>query len=125
MSIISGENSSSTLAFPPLLLYCLQGREKRFANLAKLQPGRARQKGRKAKQGQEEISRNHVPTFFLGSVHYICFVLSYNRFQFRHAFQRASIFRKGARHELVFVGSLVGSGRRSGAVTLTKLTLSG
>ena len=24
--------------------------------------------GRKAKQGQEEISRNHVPTFFLGSV---------------------------------------------------------
>ena len=24
---------------------------------------------RKAKQGQEEISRNHVPTFFLGSVH--------------------------------------------------------
>ena len=24
--------------------------------------------GRKAKQGQEEISRNHVPTIFLGSV---------------------------------------------------------
>ena len=24
--------------------------------------------GRKARQGQEEISRNHVPTFFLGSV---------------------------------------------------------
>ena len=29
--------------------------------------------GRKAKQGQEEISRNHVPTFFLGSV---CMYLS-------------------------------------------------
>ena len=27
--------------------------------------------GRKAKQGQEEISRNHVPTFFLGSVCYL------------------------------------------------------
>ena len=26
--------------------------------------------GRKAKQGQEERSRNHVPTFFLGSVVY-------------------------------------------------------
>ena len=25
--------------------------------------------GRKAKQGQEQISRIHVPTFFLGSVH--------------------------------------------------------
>ena len=25
--------------------------------------------GRKAKQGQEEISRNHVPTFILGSVY--------------------------------------------------------
>ena len=28
--------------------------------------------GRKVKQGQEEISRNHVPTFFLGSVHLTC-----------------------------------------------------
>ena len=29
---------------------------------------------RKAKQGQEEISRNYVPTFFLGSIHSCLFM---------------------------------------------------
>ena len=29
--------------------------------------------GRKVKQEQEEISRNHVPRLFLGSVHYLAF----------------------------------------------------
>ena len=55
------------------LTHVLQGREKKFANLAKLslqillsysQAG----PGRKTKQGQEEISRNHVQRLFLGSV---------------------------------------------------------
>ena len=59
------ELTSLTLASP--IHHCvldIQGREKRFANFAKLQAG----PGRKAKQGQEEKSRNHVQTLFLGSV---------------------------------------------------------
>ena len=40
-----------------------RGEKNRFANFAKLQPGRT------VKQEQEEISRKHVPTFFLGSVY--------------------------------------------------------
>ena len=40
----------------------IQSGEKVFANLAKQHPGR------KDEQEQEEISRNHVPRFFLGSV---------------------------------------------------------
>ena len=55
------ELTSLTLASP--IHHCvldIQGREKRFANFAKLQAG----PGRKAKQGQEEISRNHVQRLF-------------------------------------------------------------
>ena len=46
----------------------VQGREKKGLQilLSYSQAG----PGRKAKQDQEEISRNHVPTFFLGSVLY-------------------------------------------------------
>ena len=36
--------------------------------------------GRKAKQGQEEISRNHVPTFFLGSVSVAILTLNMSKF---------------------------------------------
>ena len=41
--------------------------------------------GRKAKQGQEEISRNHVQTFLLGSVYsYVTFDSSTNVFTMHH-----------------------------------------
>ena len=46
--------------------YVYRGREKSLQILISYSQAGP---GRKAKQGQEEISCNHVPTFFLGSVH--------------------------------------------------------